>query len=220
MESPMAPNREVQLEAEVLPRRAAEAHADSPTVVPTRSRSRSHDPVQASPDLDTLSSDSADSLREQVRQVHQRLDEVQKEILKSKGEVRESSKGGSPFTPEIQDKPLPANFKLLALELYGGNCDPAEHRTRTYPSWISVMLEQLSSLHTFHWKFRRPPSPLDYSVMLNNLCLVLTPQMHLLDCVPSPIQSPLHPSRSSDVSYLLHISVAYERILSMLNRKF
>ncbi|RWW49482.1 hypothetical protein BHE74_00044346 [Ensete ventricosum] len=62
-----------------------------------------------------------------VRQVHQRLDEVQKEVLKSKGEVRESSKGGSPFTPEIQDKPLPANFRLPALELYDDICDPAEH---------------------------------------------------------------------------------------------
>ncbi|RRT72058.1 hypothetical protein B296_00006025, partial [Ensete ventricosum] len=46
-----------------------------------------------------------------------------------------------------------------------------------------------------HWKFRRPPSPLDYSVLLNNLCLVLPQQMHLLDCDPSPIQSLLHPSR-------------------------
>ncbi|RZR72230.1 hypothetical protein BHM03_00011315 [Ensete ventricosum] len=148
MESPMAPNREVQLEAEVLPRRAAEAHADSPAVVPTRSRSCSHDPVQASPDLDTLSSDSADSLREQVRQVHQRLDEVQKEILKSKGEVRESSKGGSPFTPEIQDKHLPTNFKLLALELYGGNCDPAEHVATFHAqiSWASISYQ-----HNLHY---------------------------------------------------------------------
>ncbi|RZS15600.1 hypothetical protein BHM03_00047461 [Ensete ventricosum] len=77
--------------------------------------------------IPTLSSDSADSLREQVRQVHQRLDEVKKEVLKSKGEVGESSKGGSPVTPEIQDKPLPTNFRLPALELYDGNCDLAEH---------------------------------------------------------------------------------------------
>ncbi|RRT63723.1 hypothetical protein B296_00030893 [Ensete ventricosum] len=38
-------------------------------------------------------------------------------------------------------------------------------------------------------------SPLDYSVLLNNLCLVLLPQMHLLDCDSLPIQSSLHPSR-------------------------
>ncbi|RRT84625.1 hypothetical protein B296_00004692 [Ensete ventricosum] len=127
VESPVAPNQEVQLETEVLQRRAAKVHADSPAAAPARSRSRSHDPVQASPDLDTLSSDSTDSLREQVRQVHQRLDEVQKEVLKSKDEVEESSKGGSPFTPEIQDKPLSPNFRLPALELYDGSCDPAEH---------------------------------------------------------------------------------------------
>ncbi|RZR89378.1 hypothetical protein BHM03_00017081 [Ensete ventricosum] len=77
----------------------------------------SRDSAQASPDLDTLSSDSIDSSREQVRQVHQRLDEVQKEVLKSKEEFGESLKGGSPFTPEIQDKPLSANFRLPSLEL-------------------------------------------------------------------------------------------------------
>ncbi|RRT70653.1 hypothetical protein B296_00014635 [Ensete ventricosum] len=129
MESPMAPNREVQLKTEVLQCRAAEVHADSSATVPARSRSHSHDLVQASLDLDTLSFDSADSLREQVRQVHQRLDEVQKEVLKSKGKVGESLKGGSPFTPEIQDKPLPTNFRLPALELFDGSCDLAEHVT-------------------------------------------------------------------------------------------
>ncbi|RWW46276.1 hypothetical protein BHE74_00047802 [Ensete ventricosum] len=127
MESHVAPNREIQLETEVLQRRATEVHADSPAAAPARSRSRSRDPIQASPDLDTLSSDSANSLREQVCQVHQWLDEVQKEVLKSKGEVGESSKGGSPFTPEIQDKPLLTNFRLLALELYDDSCDPVEH---------------------------------------------------------------------------------------------
>ncbi|RZR87104.1 hypothetical protein BHM03_00014420, partial [Ensete ventricosum] len=66
-------------------------------------------------------------MREQVRQVHQRLDEVQKEVLKSKGEFGESSKGGSPVTPEIQDKPLSTNFRLPALKLYDGSCDLTEH---------------------------------------------------------------------------------------------
>ncbi|RRT35603.1 hypothetical protein B296_00040477 [Ensete ventricosum] len=42
--------------------------------------------------------------------------------------------------------------------------------------------------------------------------------MHLLDCDPSPIQSPLHPSGSNNVLNLLHISVAYGRILSMSKR--
>ncbi|RRT65569.1 hypothetical protein B296_00013873 [Ensete ventricosum] len=44
--------------------RTMEIHADSLATVPTRSWSHSHDPAQASHDLDTLSSDPADSLRE------------------------------------------------------------------------------------------------------------------------------------------------------------
>ncbi|RWV98079.1 hypothetical protein GW17_00039096 [Ensete ventricosum] len=39
----------------------------------------------------------------------------------------ESSKGGSSFTSKIQDKHLPANFRLPSLELYDDNCNPAEH---------------------------------------------------------------------------------------------
>ncbi|RWW44804.1 hypothetical protein BHE74_00049407, partial [Ensete ventricosum] len=118
---------QTQLEVEPPQRQATEARAASPTAAPAWSQSRSCDLVQTSPDFDNLSSDSPDSLREQVLQVHQLLDEVHKEVLKSKGEIGESSKGGSPFTPEIQDKPLPANFRLPALELYDGSCDPTEH---------------------------------------------------------------------------------------------
>ncbi|RWW39136.1 hypothetical protein BHE74_00055561 [Ensete ventricosum] len=128
-ESPVAPNRETQLEAEPPQRQAMEAHAASSTTAPTRSQSRSCDPMQNSPDFDTLSSESADSLREQVRQVHQRLDEVQKKVLKSKGEIGESSKGDSPFTPVIHGKPLSASFRLLTLELYDDSGDPTEHIT-------------------------------------------------------------------------------------------
>ncbi|RWW80041.1 hypothetical protein BHE74_00011643 [Ensete ventricosum] len=83
--------------------------------------------VQTSPNLDTLSSDTADSLREQVRQIHQRLDEVQKEVIKSRGEIEESSKCGSPFTPEIQGKPLLATFRLPTLEPCDGSGVPTEH---------------------------------------------------------------------------------------------
>ncbi|RZR84781.1 hypothetical protein BHM03_00011661 [Ensete ventricosum] len=84
-------------------------------------------PRTTCPDLDTLSSDTTDSLREQVRQVHQWLDEVQKEVLKSRGEIGESSKGDSLFTPEIQGKPLPTTFRLPTLEPYDGSGDPTEH---------------------------------------------------------------------------------------------
>ncbi|RZR76742.1 hypothetical protein BHM03_00001622 [Ensete ventricosum] len=98
-----APIREDQPDVEGPQRPTAEVRLDSPTTIPVRSWCRSQDSAQASPDLDTLSSDFTDSLRKQVRQVHQRLDEVQKEFFKSKEEFGESPKGGSPFTPEIQD---------------------------------------------------------------------------------------------------------------------
>ncbi|RRT32629.1 hypothetical protein B296_00057492 [Ensete ventricosum] len=113
----MAPNRETQLEAEPPQRQVAEAHTTSPTAAPARSQSRSCDLIQTSPDFGTLLSDTADSQREQVRQVHQRLDEV----LKSRGKIGESSKGDSPFNPEIQGKHLPT------LEPYDGSNDPTEH---------------------------------------------------------------------------------------------
>ncbi|RZR93104.1 hypothetical protein BHM03_00021531 [Ensete ventricosum] len=125
--SPAGPSRGAPPEVEPSQHQVAEAHVASPTLTPARSQSRSCDPVQTGPDLDTLSSDIADSLREQVRRVHQRLDEVHKEVLKSRGEVGESSKGGSPFTLEIQAKPLPATFRLPALEPYDGSGNPTEH---------------------------------------------------------------------------------------------
>ncbi|RWW65856.1 hypothetical protein BHE74_00026807 [Ensete ventricosum] len=127
MESPVAPNRGAPLETEPPQRQVVEARVASPTPTPARSQSRSCDPVQTGPDFDSLSSDTTDSLREQIRQVHQRLDKVQKDVLKSRGEIGESSKGGSPFTPEIQGKSLSATFRLPTLEPYDGSGDPTEH---------------------------------------------------------------------------------------------
>ncbi|RRT57085.1 hypothetical protein B296_00015866 [Ensete ventricosum] len=63
----------------------------------------------------------------ELRQVNQRLEEVQKEFVKSKERLGERSKGGSPFTPKIQDKPIPINFHLPSLESYDGSLDPIEH---------------------------------------------------------------------------------------------
>ncbi|RRT32005.1 hypothetical protein B296_00050682 [Ensete ventricosum] len=123
-ESPVAPNRGAPPKVEPPQRQVAEARAASPTLTSARSQSRSYNPVLTGPDFDTLSSDTVDSLREQARRVHQRLDEVQKEVLKSRGEVGESSKGDSLFTPEIQAKPLPSNFRLPTLKPYDGSGDP------------------------------------------------------------------------------------------------
>ncbi|RRT37002.1 hypothetical protein B296_00047522, partial [Ensete ventricosum] len=78
-------------------------------------------------ELDTLSSDSTNSFRMQLRRVNKRLDEVQKEVTKSKDEVGENPKHKSSFAPEIQDKPVPTNFELPILESYDGSSDPTEH---------------------------------------------------------------------------------------------
>ncbi|RRT31343.1 hypothetical protein B296_00059047 [Ensete ventricosum] len=126
-ESPAAPNRGIPPDVEAPQPQVTEARPTSPTLMPARSQSRSYNPVPTELDLDTLSTDNVDSLREQVRGVHQRLDEVQKEVLKSREEVGKSSNGGSPFTPEIQSKPLPATFRFPALKAYDGSGDPTEH---------------------------------------------------------------------------------------------
>ncbi|RWW40464.1 hypothetical protein BHE74_00054128, partial [Ensete ventricosum] len=125
--SPMAPNRGILPDVEAPPPRVAEVLPTSPTPTPARSQSRSYNPAPTELDLDTLSTHSTDSLRVQVCRVHQRLDEVQKEVLISREEIEKSSKGGSSFTPEIQSKPLSATFRLPALEPYDGSVNPMEH---------------------------------------------------------------------------------------------
>ncbi|RZR95809.1 hypothetical protein BHM03_00024694, partial [Ensete ventricosum] len=77
-------------------------------------------------DLDTLSSDSSDSLRAQLRLVNQRINDVHKTI-RTKDERGESPLCGSPFVQEIQDTPIPQHFHLLMLEGYDGGSDPREH---------------------------------------------------------------------------------------------
>ncbi|RRT51238.1 hypothetical protein B296_00049096 [Ensete ventricosum] len=53
--------------------------------------------------------------------------ECQKEFLKSKEELDESYKGGSPFVSEIQDISVLANFRLSSLESYDNSSDPSEY---------------------------------------------------------------------------------------------
>ncbi|RRT74826.1 hypothetical protein B296_00029453 [Ensete ventricosum] len=69
-ESPAVPNRGVLLEVEPPQPQVVEASAASPTLTPARSQSHSYNPVPIEPDFDTLLTDTADSLREQVRRVH------------------------------------------------------------------------------------------------------------------------------------------------------
>ncbi|RWW83361.1 hypothetical protein BHE74_00008130 [Ensete ventricosum] len=47
--------------------------------------------------------------------------------LLSKEELGESSTGGSPFVPEVLDKSIPHNFRLLTLEAYDGSSDLTEY---------------------------------------------------------------------------------------------
>ncbi|RRT60564.1 hypothetical protein B296_00031900 [Ensete ventricosum] len=49
--------------------------------------------------------------------------------VKSKEEVAKSSKGRSPFVLEVQDKPIPPDFQLPALEHYDGSSDRSKHIT-------------------------------------------------------------------------------------------
>ncbi|RWV88141.1 hypothetical protein BHE74_00047572 [Ensete ventricosum] len=83
--------------------------------------------MRTSPEPNVISSYSTNSVREQLCQVNQRLNEVQRNFVRSKEEVRETTKGGSSFVPEILDNPIPSSFRLPTLEPYHGSTDPSEH---------------------------------------------------------------------------------------------
>lgn len=55
------------------------------------------------------------------------MDEVQKKVYKTKKDHRDNVTRGSPFTQEIQDKPILLNFYLLTLEAYDSGADLVEH---------------------------------------------------------------------------------------------
>ncbi|RRT60962.1 hypothetical protein B296_00018367 [Ensete ventricosum] len=52
---------------------------------------------------------------------------TQKDFVRSKEEVGETTKGGSPFALEILEKPILSSFQLPTLEPYDGSIDPTEH---------------------------------------------------------------------------------------------
>ncbi|RWW19229.1 hypothetical protein GW17_00016739 [Ensete ventricosum] len=78
-------------------------------------------------DPDTLSSNSIDSLRAQLCLVNQRIDDVRKEVIRSKDDIGESFTDDSPFVPEVQDKQILQYFRLPMLEAYDIDSDPMEH---------------------------------------------------------------------------------------------
>ncbi|XP_065017177.1 uncharacterized protein LOC135643766 [Musa acuminata AAA Group] len=112
-------------------RRLTDASADPAHLRPSSPTRASPAPSRAArrrPEPDTVSSDSADSfLKVQFSQVNRRLDEFRRELQRSRDESSEGTSGGSPFVQEIQEKPIPLNFRVPALETYDGGSDPAEH---------------------------------------------------------------------------------------------
>ncbi|RRT75104.1 hypothetical protein B296_00011140 [Ensete ventricosum] len=105
---------------------------------------------------DVVSSDSTNSVREQFRQVNQRIDEVQRDFVRSKEEVGETTKGGSPFAPQILDKPIPSNFRLPALEPYDGSTDPTEHVAVFKAQMVLYDTSDALMCHTFPMTLRGP----------------------------------------------------------------
>ncbi|RRT31259.1 hypothetical protein B296_00049413 [Ensete ventricosum] len=116
---------------EAIPRRTprppVEAAIENPNASVSQPPNRSRDDMRLPPEPDVVSLDSTNSVREQLCQVNQRIDEVQRDFVRSKEEVGETTKGGSPFALEILDKPIPSSFRLPALEPYDGSTDPTEH---------------------------------------------------------------------------------------------
>ncbi|RRT52466.1 hypothetical protein B296_00007209 [Ensete ventricosum] len=100
-----------------------EATIENPNASVSQPTNRSRDVMRTPLEPDVVSSDSTNSVREQLCQVNQRLNEVQRDFVISKEEVRETTKGGSPFAPEILDKPIPSSFRLPTLEPYDGSTD-------------------------------------------------------------------------------------------------
>ncbi|XP_064937297.1 uncharacterized protein LOC135588878 [Musa acuminata AAA Group] len=99
----------------------------SPQNPMTRPGSQEAKDTASRPGREAPSTDSTNALRAQLRLVSQRLDEVQQEVRKSKGELGTDGQQGSSFTPEIQDQAIPSHFRLPSLDTYDGTADPADH---------------------------------------------------------------------------------------------
>ncbi|RZS11035.1 hypothetical protein BHM03_00042332 [Ensete ventricosum] len=93
---------------------------------PGRRCSKKH-PSRGRPKENTPAKHPTRRSRPRSRTRTPRIDEVQRDFVRSKEEVGETTKGGSPFAPKILDKPIPSSFRLPALEPYDGSTDPTEH---------------------------------------------------------------------------------------------
>ncbi|RRT53455.1 hypothetical protein B296_00028176 [Ensete ventricosum] len=92
------------------PHPLVEATIENPNASVSQPPNRSRDVMRLPLESDVVSSYSTNSVREQLRQVNQRLDEVQRDFVKSKEEIGETTKGGSSFASEILDKLIPSSF--------------------------------------------------------------------------------------------------------------
>ncbi|XP_065023219.1 uncharacterized protein LOC135649050 [Musa acuminata AAA Group] len=99
----------------------------SPQNPAARPGSREAEDTASRPEPEAPTADSTNALRAQLHLVSQRLDEVQQEVRKSKGELGADGQQGSPFTPEIQEQAIQPHFRLPSLDAYDGAADPADH---------------------------------------------------------------------------------------------
>ncbi|RZR95115.1 hypothetical protein BHM03_00023924, partial [Ensete ventricosum] len=115
-----------------------EATIEIPNASVSQPTNHSRDVMRLPPESDVVSSDSTNSTREQLRQVNQRLDEVQRDFVRSKEEVGETTKGGSPFAPEIRDKPIPSIRQRIRAQLHSKFLPEADGRRPTIASLLGL----------------------------------------------------------------------------------
>ncbi|XP_064979371.1 uncharacterized protein LOC135620366 [Musa acuminata AAA Group] len=112
---------------------APRTHAPLPGVPPSPRNQTAQlgdrEAVDASsrPEPERPSANSTNVLQTQLHLFNQRLNEVQQEICRSKGEPGADGYQGSPFAPEVQDQAIPPHFRLPSLDAYDGATDPADH---------------------------------------------------------------------------------------------
>ncbi|RWW77802.1 hypothetical protein BHE74_00013999 [Ensete ventricosum] len=98
-------------------------------------------PVEAAIENPNASVSQPPNRSRDVMRLPLEIDEVQRDFVRSKEEVGETTKGGSPFALEILDKPIPSSFRLSALEPYDGSTDPTEH--------VAEFMAQMAFYDTF-----------------------------------------------------------------------